>query len=84
MITLASWVPSLIPGFMNVLFAYGDPLPPYNRVDTSHKVFNIPNYFPNHNEAELVVDIKHCAPAIKELKEFVQGNGIPLNYITEV
>ena len=77
-------MPSVIPGGMKVLFKYGDALPPYNRVDISHRVFNIYHYFANHNEAEMAVDIKYCASAIKELKQFVERESIPLNYITEV
>lgn len=83
-ITALSWFPSIIPHAMTLLFKYGDPLPPHNRVDISHKVFNIPHYFPNHNEAEIVVGMKDCAPAIMELKVFVEEEGIPLNYVTEV
>ena len=83
-LTILSWVPAVIPEGMRLLFIYGDPLPPYNRVDVSHKVFNIPNYIPMHNEAELVVDVGDCAAAIRELKAFVVGENIPLNYLTEV
>ena len=61
-----------------------DALPPYNRVDKSYRVFNIPHFFPVHNEGELVVDVKDCADAIREQKRFVFEAGIPLNYITEV
>lgn len=83
-VAVLSWVPSAIPGSMKLLFKYGDPLPPYNRVDTSHRVFNIYHYFANHNEAELVVDIKLCASAIKELQNFIKMEKIPSNYVTEV
>ena len=83
-LTIFSWMPSAVPGAMRLLFKYGDPIRPTNRIDVSHRVFNIPNYFPNHNEAELVVGIEDCAPAIKELKVFVEEEHIPLNYITEV
>lgn len=69
---------------MKFLFKYGDPLPPYNRVDISHQVFNIYHYFANHNEAEIVVDMKHCASAIRVLKQFVERERIPLNFLTEV
>ena len=61
-----------------------DALPPYDRVDKSYRVFNIPHYFAVHNEGELVVDIKDCPTAIRELKRFVFEKNIPLNYITEV
>ncbi len=79
-----SWIPSVVPAAMRLLFKYGDPLPPYNRVDTSFRIFNIPNYFPQHSESEVIVGIKDCAPAIKELKDYVEGESIPLNFITEV
>lgn len=69
---------------MTLLFRYGDALPPYNRVDTSYRVFNIPHNYPIHNEAEMVVGIEDCAPAIEELKAFVEVERVPLNYITEV
>ena len=61
-----------------------DTIPSYDRVDKSYRVFNIPHYFAVHNEGELVVDIKDCASAIRELKRFVFEKDIPLNYITEV
>lgn len=51
---------------------------------TSYRVFNIPHYFPVHNEAEVVVGIKDCGAAIRELKQVVDDFHIPLNYITEV
>lgn len=83
-IGLISHIPAIIPDAMTFLFRYGDTLPPYNRVDTSHKVFNIPHNFPIHNEAEMVVGIEDCAAAIQELKAFVEEERVPLNYITEV
>ena len=79
-----AWMPGIVPDCMNLLFKYGNPLPPYNRVDVSYKVFNIPSYFPNHNEAEVVLKLKDCVPAIRELKKFVEEENIPLNFITEV
>ena len=51
---------------------------------TSYRVFNIPHYFPVHNEAEVVVGIKDCGAAIRELKQVIDDFHIPLNYITEV
>lgn len=50
----------------------------------SYRVFNIPHYFPVHNEAEVVVDINDCVTAIKMLKQVVDDFHIPLNYLTEV
>lgn len=82
-ISILSWVPSLVPVFMKLLFKQ-DPMQPHNRVDVSYRVFNIPFYFPTHNEAEFVVGMKDCASAIRELKRFVEREKIPLNYITEV
>ena len=61
-----------------------DTLPPYDRIDKSYRVFNIPHYFPVHHESELILDIKDCAAAIREQRKFVFEKGIPLNYITEV
>ena len=61
-----------------------DALPPYDRVDKSYRVFNIPHYFAVHNEGEVVVDRRDCASAIRELKRFVFEENTPLNYITEV
>ena len=63
---------------------FPDALPPYDRIDKSYRVFNIPHYFPVHNEGEVVVDLKDCVAAIRELKRFVIEEDIPLNYITEV
>ena len=85
MIQVSSWFPSTIPGVMKLIFdVLPDALPPYDRIDKSYRVFNIPHYFPVHNEAEVVVDVKDCAAAIRELKRFVTDKDIPLNYITEV
>lgn len=83
-INILSWMPSVVPEAMMLLFKHGDTFSPYNRVDVSHRVFNIPYYFPGHHESEMVVGIEHCAPGIKELKAFVEKEEIPLNYITEV
>ena len=70
---------------MNLMFnVLPDPFPPYNRVDKSYRVLNIPHYFPVHNEGEVVVDMKDCATAIREQKKFVSEEGIPLNFVTEV
>lgn len=49
-----------------------------------HRVFNIPHYFPVHNEAEVIVDISNCKAAIRELQKVVDDYHIPLNYLTEV
>lgn len=85
MIHLCSWFPTTIPGMMKFIFDFlPDALPPYNRVDKSYHVFNIPHFFPVHNEGELIVDMKDCADAIREQKRFVFEAGIPLNYVTEV
>lgn len=59
-------------------------LPPYNRVDKSYKVFNVPHYIPVHNEGEIVVGFEDCAAAIREQKKFVLEADIPLNFISEV
>ena len=84
-IGICSWFPSTIPGMMNFIFhVLPDALPPYDRVDKSYRVFNIPHYFAVHNEGEVVVDVKDCAATIRELKRFVFEENIPLNYITEV
>ena len=34
-----------------------DTIPPYDRVDKSYRVFNIPHYIAVHNEGKLVVDM---------------------------
>jgi len=51
---------------------------------TFYRVFNIPHYFPVHNEAEVVVGINDCVAAIRVLKQVVDNFHIPLNYLTEV
>ena len=53
-------------------------------MDTSYKVFNIPHYFPIHNEGELIVSMEDCPAAIRELQRMVLEEKIPLNYIVEV
>ncbi len=79
-----SWFPSVVPAFISFLFKNGLAVEPYNRVDISHRILNIPNYFPHHHETEVVVGVAQCADAIKLLKKFVVEHDIPLNYITEV
>ena len=79
-----SWFPKIIPSAISFLTKYGGSIKPYNRVDVSHRVFNIPHYFPHHQETEVVVHVDQCGQAIRELQKFVYEEGIPLNYITEV
>ena len=69
---------------IKLIFAVGNFLPPQNYVDASFKVFNIPHYFPVHNEAEIIVSVEDCADAIRELEDVVREYSIPVNYLTEV
>ena len=55
-----------------------------NRVDVSHRVFNIPYYFAHHYESELVVGVGHCPRALELLQELVYREWLPVNYIVEV
>ena len=79
-----SWMPSIIPLAMKLLMKYGNPLPDYNRVDLSHNVFNLPHYIPRHHEAEVIVGIEDCSPAITELRALTLEEKMPVNFITEV
>ena len=81
---VASWIPTLTPFIMKLAFGYGGIFPAYNRVDISYSVFVPPPYFPNNNQAEVVVDMVHCVEALKELKRVVETQRIPVNLITEV
>ena len=69
---------------MRTLFVYGDVFRAHNYVDNSAKVFNIPHYFPIHNEAEIAVAVDDCPAAIRELMRVVEELMIPANYVTEV
>ena len=81
---IASWIPPLTPFIMKLAFNYGGIFPAYNRVDISYGVFVPPPYFPNNNQAEVVVDMVHCVEALEELKRVVETQKIPVNLITEV
>lgn len=81
---LAAWFPRYARSIFTALFTAVELLTPNNRVDTSYKVFNIPHYFPIHNEGELVVSRKDCPAAVRELQKMVLEEKIPLNYIVEV
>ena len=74
-----SWIPSIFPGAMKLIVRYSDGFPAYNRVDKSCNVLNIPHYIVNHHELEVVLDVRHCAAAITELKYL-----LPLTFLFEV
>ncbi len=83
-IRIVSWFESLTNQVMYIFCAIREPFEPHNRVDVSHRVFNIPHYFPVHHESEVVVGIDDCAGALRELGRVVVEFDIPVNYGTEV
>ena len=80
---MASFFPQHTAKIMRLLFSI-EMFPAHNRVDVSHRVFNVPHYLPNHHEGELVVSIEDCAQAIREVKRVVEKFEIPLNFVQEV
>ena len=74
-----SWIPCIFPGAVKLIVQYTDGFPAYNRVDRSYNVLNIPHYIVNHHELEVVLDVRHCAAAITELKYL-----LPLTFGIEV
>lgn len=69
---------------MRVLTTIKEPFEPHNRVDVSHRVFNIPHYLPVHYESEVVVGVDDCAQALRELWRIGEEFNIPVNFPTEV
>ncbi len=83
-IWIASWFESLTNQVMYIFCAIREPFQPHNRVDVSHRVFNLPEYLPVHHESEVVVGMDDCAGALRELGRVVVEFDIPVNYGLEV
>ncbi len=81
---IVSWLPESTHAIFELMFTYFLPTPPHDRVDKSHRVFNIPHYFPVHYEGEMVVDIQDCAATTLEIYRLVHEEKLPLNYVVEV
>jgi L-gulonolactone oxidase len=70
---------------MKLLARTFDPFEPYNRVDHSYNVLNVPHYIaPTHRESEYSIPIGNCSSAITELIQFKETHNVPVNHIIEV
>ena len=83
-INVASWIPNATRPVMKFVFKAFHFFSPGNRVDVSHDVLLVPNYFPVHNQAEIAVGIEDCAAAMREVDRIVRELAIPVNFIIEV
>ena len=57
---------------------------PYDRVDVSYNVLQVPHKLPLHWEGEVVLPVVGCAEAIRELRHVVKEYAIPVNMPVEV
>lgn len=81
---LASWFPFSIPHTMKLIFKPPTVFMPYNRVDISYNVLQVPHVLPIHWEAELSVPFEQCAEALGELRRIVLEKSMPVNMPVEV
>ena len=81
---VSSWFPFSVPHVMKILFIPSSVFSPYDRVDASYGVLEVPHYLPTHWEAELVVPLERCPEAIRELRRVVVDNSLPVNMPVEV
>ena len=79
-----SWVPYIVPHVMKLLFLPSTVFAPYDRVDVSYNILQVPHALPTHWEAEVVVPFEDCAVAISELKRVVDEHSIPVSMPVEV
>jgi FAD/FMN-containing dehydrogenase len=81
---ISSWFPFSVPYVMKLLFLPSSVFSPYDRVDVSYNVLQVPHALPTHWEAEVVVPFENCAVAISELKRVVDEYSIPVSMPVEV
>ncbi len=79
-----SWFESVTRQGMSILLSVNEPFEAHDRVDVSHRVFNIPYTIPVHHETEVVVGVQDCAAALSELWRVAEDFNIPVNYGAEV
>ena len=81
---LSSWFPFSIPHVMQLMFLPSTVFSPYDRVDTSLSVLQVPHSLPVHWESELALPFGGCPAAIRELRRIVVEDHIPANMPIEV
>ena len=81
---LTSWLPSLTPAVMELVFRYGNLLPAYTQVGPSYEILVPEPYFPGNEQTEIAIDLEDCARGLEKLRQIVVDNKIPANLITEV
>ena len=69
---------------MKLIFKPPTVFMPYDRVDVSYNVLQVPHALPTHWEAELSVPFEQCAAALDELRHIVLENSMPVNMPIEV
>ena len=79
-----SWLPSLTPFVMELVFTYGNLLPAYVQVGPSHELLVPQPYYPGNEQTEIGIPLEYCAKGLKTLKRIVIDKNIPANLITEV